>query len=142
MNGGSSTISAHDILQERIEEMPENYMPAPSSTTGSHEEGGRETMFFLMPFKFPLLQLKVSGRTFLPSKPISVQIAQDGEWFFAENEALRVVGSGRSFEEAVFDLEQHIVHFWEYYKSLQDSQVIGDAVRLKNVYSHLLQELA
>ena len=94
----------------------------------------------LKPFKFPLFKLTISGRTFLTSKPIGINVAQEGEWFFAENEALNVIGTGRSSEEAVLDVQQHIVHFWEYYGSLQDSQVIGDAVRLKKLFSDLLTE--
>jgi hypothetical protein len=86
------------------------------------------------------MQLKLGGHTLIPVKPIGIQITQDGEWFFAENENLRVVGSGHTLEDAVLDLEQHIVHFWEYYNSLPESQAIGDALRLKKVFSNLLKE--
>jgi len=96
----------------------------------------------LKPFKFPLLKLTIAGHTFLPAKPIGVNVTQDGAWFFAENEALNVVGTGGSLEEAVLDLEYHIVHFWQYYRSLEDSQVTGDAIRLKNIFSSLLAEAA
>ncbi len=126
--------SAHELLGE----FPEHFFPIVRSST--YEEPVESTETTLKPFKFPLLQLTISGRTFFPSKPIGVQVTQEGPWFFAGNEALNVVGTGGSLEEAVFDLEHHIVHFWEYYGSLQDSQVTGDAVRLKKLFSNLLVE--
>lgn len=92
-------------------------------------------------FKVPLLYLGVEGRRFLPEKPIGVQVTQDGAWFFAENASLNVIGTGKSAEEAVLDLQHHIVHFWEHYRAIQDTQVIGEAVRLKRLFSNLLVEL-
>lgn len=130
-----TTRSAHEILGE----FPAHFLPIPVSPT--YEEAAPVVEPLLTPFKFPLFQLTIAGRTFLPSKPIGIQVTQDGAWFFAENEALNVVGTGGSLEEAVFDLEHHIVHFWQYYRSLQDSQVTGDAVRLKHLFSNLLAEV-
>jgi hypothetical protein len=130
-----ATRSAHEILGE----FPAHFLPIPGSPT--YEEAATVTEPLLRPFKFPLFQLTISGRTFLPSKPIGIMVTQDGAWFFAENEALNVVGTGGSLEEAVLDLEHHVVHFWQYYRSLQDSQVTGDAVRLKHLFSNLLAEV-
>lgn len=132
----AATRSAHEILGE----FPANFLPMPDYPT--YEEAMTLAEPLLKPFKFPLFQLTISGRTFFPSKPIGINVTQDGAWFFAENEALNVVGTGGSLEEAVLDVERHIVHFWQYYRSLQDSQVIGDAVRLKKLFSNLLAEAA
>jgi hypothetical protein len=131
-----ATRSAHEILGE----FPAHFLPIPDSPT--YEEATTVAETILKPFKFPLFQLTISGRTFLPSKPIGINVTQDGAWFFAENETLNVVGTGGSLEEAVLDIEHHIVHFWQYYRSLQDSQVTGDAVRLKKLFSNLLAEAA
>jgi len=130
-----TTRSAHEILGE---------FPAPfarMSESSTYEEARTEIEGMWMPFKFPLFQIKVSGRIFILSKPIGVHVTQDAPWFFAENEALNVMGTGRSLEEAVLDLEHHILHFWQYYQSLQDSQVTGEAVRLKRLFSDLLAEV-
>jgi hypothetical protein len=131
-----ATRSAHEILGE----FPAHFLPIPDSPT--YEEATTVAEPLLKPFKFPLFQLTISGRTYLPSKPIGTNVTQDGAWFFAENEALNVVGTGGSLEEAVLDLEHHIVHFWQYYRSLQDSEVTGDAIRLKKLFSKLLVEAA
>lgn len=129
-----TTRSADDILGE----FPAHFVRIPDSPT--YEQVMAVAELPLKPFKFPLFQLTIPGRTFLPSKPIGINVTQDGVWFFAENEALNVIGTGGSLEEAVLDVQQHIVHFWEYYGSLQDSQVTGDAVRLKKIFSSLLAE--
>ena len=134
MTMAAATRSAHDVLGE----FPTHFFPIVGALT--YEEATTAEEPLLAPFKFPLFRLTVSGRTFFPSKPIGVQVAQDGSWFFAENEALNVIGTGRSLEEAVLDLEHHIVHFWQYYRSIQDSQVTGDAVHLKKIFSNLLAE--
>lgn len=128
--------SAHELLGK----FPEHFCPPEGPST--YEVPSKVTEATLKPFKFPLFQLTVSGRTLFPSKPIGVHVTQDGPWFFAGNEALNVVGTGTSLEEAVLDLQHHIIHFWEYYGSLQDSQVTGDAVRLKQLFSNLLAEAA
>ena len=130
------TRSAHEVLGE----FPEDFLPIPDFPT--YEESTAVAEPFLKPFKFPLFQLTIFGRTFLPSKPIGINVTRDGAWFFAENESLNVVGTGGSIEEALLDVEHHIVHFWQYYRSLQDSQVTGDAVRLKKLFSNLLAEAA
>lgn len=131
-----ATRSAHEILGE----FPAHFRPIPGSPT--YEEAATVAEPLFKPFKFPLLKLTIAGHTYLPSKPIGINVTQDGAWFFAENEALNVVGTGGSLEEAVLDLEHHIVHFWQYYRSLEDSQVIGDAIRLKNIFSNLLAKAA
>ena len=137
-----ATRNAHEFLHERAVYFPTQFSPIASSPTAIYEEADTVAEYFLKPFKFPLFRLTVSGRTYFPPKPIGIQVTRDGVWFFAANETLNVVGTGGSFEEAILDLEHHIVHFWQYYRSLQDSQVTGDAIRLKSIFSNLLAEAA
>jgi hypothetical protein len=136
MTMASATRSAHELLHDRA-----GYFPRDLSQTCTYEEDDIVANTLSGPFKFPLFQLTVSGQTLFASKPIGIKVTQDGPWFFAENETLKVVGTGESYEEAVRDLEQHIIHFWRYYQSLQDSQVTGDAVRLKGLFSNLFSDL-
>ena len=63
-------------------------------------------------------------------KPISVRVYFDDGLFFAENEALLLYGTGTSPDEAITDLGLHIIHFYQYYKNLDWSQITGDALRL------------
>jgi len=43
-------------------------------------------------------------------------------------------------ESALQDLCLHITHFFEYYKKFDKSELIGDALRLKELYQNLLIE--
>ena len=61
-------------------------------------------------------------------------VTQDGHWFFANNATLSVVGTGLTHAAAVRDLFSHLVHFRHYFRSLKDTQVTGDAVRLKALF--------
>lgn len=136
-----NTITLNDRWLDRRLNIPERF------------SSERETLFvtvglgivdlikdFTKNLKFPLFQLHVQNRHYRAVIPITVYVYSDGEWFFAENEALVLTGSGASTEEAIRDLEQHIVHFWNYYKQLPDEKLTGDAIRLKRIYSGLLIE--
>lgn len=93
-----------------------------------------------VPTRVPLLRLYVDSHTYRTQIPIEVHIYKEGEWFFAENETLVLVGSGKSFEEAMYDLQQHIIYFWRRYNQSSENNLMGDAIRLKNIYSNLLIE--
>ncbi len=73
-------------------------------------------------------------------QPIAVKIYQDEDLFFAENENLNVCGTGDTIQEALEDLQSHIIHFYHYYKDIRNEQLLGDAVRLKEVYCNLVIE--
>ncbi len=70
----------------------------------------------------------------------TVKIYQDEVLFFAENENLNVCGTGETSQEALADLRLHILHFYKYYRELDKEQLVGDAVRLKELYHNLLIE--
>ncbi len=136
MTMASTMQSANEIL----EDFSARFSSMPESSTYIEKKTEPESVW--KPFKFPLFQIRVSGRIYSSLTPIGVQVTQDGSWYFAENEALNVIGTGRSLDDAVLDLEHHILHFWQYYRSLQDAEVTGDAIRLKRLFSGLLVEVA
>lgn len=70
-------------------------------------------------------------------KPLAVALSQDGDYFFAANEELNLIGTGVSPHEAVQDLLAHVEHFEEEYRSLAWDRVTGDAVRLKKLFESL-----
>lgn len=88
----------------------------------------------------PIWRIQTETKKFYTPKPISVKIYQDEDLFFAENENLAVCGTGETRQEALQDLLLHIIHFFEYYKKLDESKLIGEALRLKELYQNLLVE--
>ena len=88
----------------------------------------------------PLWRLQSKTKRFYTPIPIAVKAYRDEDFFFAENENLAVCGTGDTPQDALQDLALHITHFFEYYKNLDNSQLAGDALRLKNLYKNLLIE--
>jgi hypothetical protein len=136
------TEDTYDMVKERAQEIPENYRPSGDSEVAtSPETNPRE--FFNQRRKYqtaPIMKLQKDTRKFYTPIPISVNIYRDEDLFFAENENLVVCGTGSTRQEAVQDLVLHIIHFFEYYKKLDKSELTGDALRLKELYQNLLIE--
>jgi hypothetical protein len=136
-----NAISAYDLLRERRLDVPERFSSHGKISVKTADIDPVEIFEKSKKFsKFPLFRLYVGNRTYRATKPIIIHIYQEDEWYFAENETLVLTGTGTSIVEAIHDLEQHIVHFWNYYKQLPDTKLTGDALRLKQIYSDLLIE--
>lgn len=87
-----------------------------------------------------IYSLSEKNKLYVISNPIAVKIYQDEDLFFAENENLSVCGTGDSSQEALADLRLHILHFYKYYRKIGKQQLVGDAIRLKELYGNLLIE--
>ncbi len=133
---------AYDIIKKRKKDMPENYRSSGDSVVATSPEINPKEIFGHQKRyqPAPIMRLQENTRKFRTPKPILVTIYQDEDSFFAENENLVVCGTGHTPQEALKDLGQHIIHFFEYYKNLDESNLIGDALRLKELYQDLLIE--
>ncbi|MGR3173487.1 MAG: hypothetical protein ACUZ8N_02655 [Candidatus Scalindua sp.] len=133
---------AYDIMKEKAEDIPENYTRSGDSmVVTSPEINPKEVFRHQRRYPpAPIMRLQENSRKFYTPKPILVETYQDEDLFFAENENLVVCGTGHTPQEALKDLCQHIMHFFEYYKNLDESNLIGDALRLKELYQDLLIE--
>ncbi len=133
---------AYDIMKEKAEDIPENYTRSGDSVVVTSPEINPKKVFThqrrYQPA--PIMRLQENTRKFHTPKPILVTVYQDEDLFFAENENLVVCGTGHTPQEALQDLLLHIIHFFEYYKNLDESNLIGDALRLKELYQDLLIE--
>jgi len=87
-----------------------------------------------------IYRLFKENKRYLANRPIAVKISQDEGLFFAENENLNVCGTEETSQEALVDLYLHILHFYNYYREIDEERLIGDAIRLKKLYHDLLIE--
>lgn len=141
MSLADTVTNPEALLRERRHEVPDQFSSQDRINIKTAELTPTEILKnFSKGGKFPLFRIYISEREYLPSKPILIHIYQDEDWYFAENQTLVLVGTGQSKEEAVLDLEQHIVHFWHHYKQMMDDKISGDAIRLKKIYSRLFVE--
>lgn len=88
----------------------------------------------------PIWHIEHRPQAFRLVKPLRVNVHSEEGFVFATNETLSICGTGSSLEEAMADFSIHVVHFFNYYRSLPAEKVTGDAIRLKQIFTKLFVE--
>lgn len=134
-----SIEETYDLIAERKRDLSTNYRSILVTEIGTTNIidwqqvfKNKKTIYIYRLFK--------KNKRYLTNKPIAVKIYQDEGLFFTENENLNVCGTGETSQEALADLYLHILHFYNYYREIDEERLIGDAVRLKELYHGLLIE--
>jgi len=129
----------YDLIKERRRYLPSNYR-----STLVDEVGTAKIIDWQQVFKnkktIYIYRLFKENKRYLTNKPIAVKIYQDEVLFFAENENLNVCGTGETSQEALADLYLHILHFYNYYREINEEQLTENAIKLKKLYHDLLIE--
>src|SRR3990172_9952580 len=131
-----ATTDFSDVWEERRSYVPENFSSGKEIKIRTAESDlvVDEPSVPTSIANLPLFAINVSGSTYRLVRPISVKLYRDEEWFFAENKALNLTGTGTSWLEAINDLQEHIIHFWNYYSEIPDESLTPDALELKRFY--------
>lgn len=85
----------------------------------------------------PIWSVQQRDHSFALAQPLMVRFRQDGEYFFAENDTLQLVGTGTSAVEALADFFEHYMYFHRYYANIPFDRLTGEAVRLKRAFQEL-----
>ena len=129
----------YDLMEERKRDLPNNYR-----STLVTEIGTTNIVDWQQVFKnkktIYIYRLFKENKRYLTNKPIAVKIYQDEGLFFTENENLNVCGTGETSQEALADLYLHILHFYNYYREINEEQLTENAIKLKKLYHDLLIE--
>lgn len=138
----AAAVDSYQVREERQDYLPANYLHSEVRVDTAKEIVGEDLLRSLPSRQHmtPLWSVGTHGKRFKTVKPLSVRVYFEEGLFFAENETLFLYGTGMSPEEATEDLGSHVIHFYQYYKALDWSQVTGDAIRLKRLYEGLLLE--
>jgi hypothetical protein len=88
----------------------------------------------------PIWHIRQEQRCFRLVQPLMVRVRQDEDFFFAENETLRLVGTGTNPAQALVDFSMHLMHFHQYYTQIPPGQLTGDAKRLKQLFQSIFVE--
>jgi hypothetical protein len=88
----------------------------------------------------PIWHVRRRQRCFQLVQPLMVRVRQDEDFFFAENETLRIVGTGTNPQEALVDFSMHLMHFHQYYTRISADQLTGEAKRLKELFQSIFVE--
>jgi len=136
----------YELMKEKIDHTPTNYRAENKWNVETADSITPQTVFAryfngcCSSSSFPLWSISKNGINYSISKPILAKIYQDGAYFFAENETLALCGTGENPQDALQDLEYHIVYFFHHYRGLSEDEIMGDASRLKEIYRDLLIE--
>lgn len=134
-----SVEETYDLIKERRRYLPSNYRSTLVTEIGTTNIIDWQQVFESKKTIY-IYRLFKKNKRYLTNKPIAVKIYQDEGLFFTENENLNVCGTGETSQEALADLYLHILHFYNYYREINKEQLVGDAVRLKELYHGLLIE--
>lgn len=137
----SALADAYESVKERKAYFPDEYKGASPFIGTAAQSIQPESYFYSGQFSTaPLMEFRVEQKNYVTSKPILVKVYREDNIFFAENESLVLSGSGASREEAVLDFVKHVGYFYNFYKRQNENNLMGDALRLKQIYANLLVE--
>lgn len=71
--------------------------------------------------------------------PLTVNIEREGNIYLASNIDFNIHEIGESKDEVIQEFQASFIHFWDYYKDIDDNQLIGFAKRLKALFSGIVK---
>lgn len=89
--------------------------------------------------RVPLKEFTLEGESLRSDKPVEIVITNEDGVFFVSNESLNIDAEGSSISEAIEDFSHHVFYFYSYYTNKDNSEVIGNAIRLKELYENHFQ---
>ena len=134
-----SIEETYDLIAERKRDLSTNYRSILVTEIGTTNIIDLQQVFKNKKTIY-IYRLFKKNKRYLTNKPIAVKIYQDEGLFFTENENLNVCGTGETSQEALADLYLHILHFYNYYREINEEQLTENAIRLKKLYHDLLIE--
>jgi len=142
MSGGTALMDTYEQVKERKKYFPEHYQGVATYVGTAAQSIQPEAYFHSGYFNTaPVMEFKSAQKHYLMPKPILVRGYRVEDVFFAENESLVLSGTGASPEDALMDFISHMVYFYNFYKLKNESDLTGDALRLKKIYDNLLVEV-
>ncbi|MCK4309474.1 MAG: hypothetical protein KAW42_05825 [Candidatus Atribacteria bacterium] len=134
-----SIEETYDLIAERKRDLSTNYRSILVTEIGTTNIIDLQQVFKNKKTIY-IYRLFKKNKRYLTNKPIAVKIYQDEGLFFTENENLNVCGTGETSQEALADLYLHILHFYNYYREINEEQLTENAIKLKKLYHDLLIE--
>jgi hypothetical protein len=72
---------------------------------------------------------------------VTVKFSKGEELWFAENEKLDIYAEGETREKALREFQLLLTHYFKYYKELDRSRGMGEALRLKSLFEENFDEV-
>jgi len=129
----------YQLIDERRQSVPENCVKAYPCISTSADIDIR---VWMNQANLPTLlwEFQRGSKAIYPTKPVPVNISRGDNLYFAENKTLGIFATGESRDAAIEDFAEQVLYFYEYYKAMSWDKVIGEARRLKEIYSDHFKE--
>lgn len=139
---GLELEQSYQLINDRRQFIPENYESYACISTGADIDLREwfELVASSYSSRLPLWKFSVRDKIIYPKEPISLSITKGDTLYFAENETLGIFATGESRDAAIEDFAEQVLYFYEYYKAMSWDKVIGEARRLKEIYSDHFKE--
>ena len=138
---GVAVLDSYEQVRERKAYFPDEYRGIATCIGTAAQSIQPESYFYSGRFSTaPLMEFRSEQKHYATSKPILIKVYKVEDVFFAENESLILSGTGMSRDEAVLDFVRHLDYFYNFYRHKNESDLTGDALRLKKIYQNLLIE--
>lgn len=83
-------------------------------------------------------KLSVPSKYYLSHIIYFTLIQSKDKYYFAENSELGIYANGLTESSAIDDFCNQLIYLYEFYRDNPDDQLIGEAIRLKKFFKHLL----
>jgi hypothetical protein len=140
----ASIIEGYELMRERERPMCElgtgGYVEGTFSV-GTAPERGIDPFPWGRPLsRTPAWQFAAADHVVFSSKPVAIAVSRGEQLFFAENEKLGIVATGKSVLDAVEDFGEQLVESYFHYRRLGWDDVTGRAVEVKHFFEDFFSE--
>ena len=77
-------------------------------------------------------EINKNGKLHSLKRPVVLHVKNEGGTYFAENDFLDICGYGGTVSEALDDAAKELAYYCEYYGNLDENEVIGHGVTVRN----------
>lgn len=80
----------------------------------------------------PVWVININEKLVSLRKPVVLQVKNEGDTYFAENNFLEICGYGDSPSQALHDAIEELAYCYDYYGNLNENEVVGHGVTIRN----------
>jgi hypothetical protein len=139
-------MDGYELMRERqrpVQELAAAGYVATTPSVRTAPERGVDLFPWGRPlFQTPAWRFAAEDHVVLSSKPVAIAISKGEQLFFAENDKLGIVATGRSVFDAVEEFGEQLVESYFHYTRLGWDRVTGRAVELKRFFEDFFRERA
>jgi len=128
----------NDIFSERKAHVPDGYLLRESDQTG--EEATTEPQVAAASSVIAVSTVRVRNVRLRATRPFPVKLTMTDDYFYLESEGLCVYAIGKTYAEALQEFCEQVVDIFRHYQGLSDDEVIGEARRLRRLFTGLFIE--